>query len=51
MNGTNGYFERDLASLACVNILQKSKANQIGEHAGATVRKEWKRHSSHGHET
>jgi hypothetical protein len=37
MKRTNGYFERDLAALSCVNILQKSKTNQIGEHAGTTI--------------
>ena len=33
-------FTRDLAPLFGVNILQKAKADQISEHARATVREE-----------
>jgi hypothetical protein len=33
MNWVKCYFERDLAAVACVNILQKPKTDEIGKHA------------------
>jgi hypothetical protein len=33
------YFERDLASVACMNILQQPKTNEVGKHARTSIGK------------